>query len=305
MKKILLKKQHNVGRKGGEPDAIVVHWSAGSGDEIKLGQYFERNPGKDASYHRGIGRAGGVAEYVDTANTAWHAGDGEPWDGGRKINARSVGICLCLHGPVDSGWAKQYPARTMSAPHRKRGVRATLWERPTPEQIASLRAMIAELKAKHPSIRYLVGHDDVTRGKIDPGPILDGADLGLAALGIVRIVRRWDTAGAPWEGLDAPAAPTPEPDPATPQEPAQEADEPSPAEPAEPEPEPAKPAPAKPTPAPAPTKAERKAAAKAAKDKARADKASEPAQVAVEPGDSAHGDHGIPEDQEAAARPVE
>lgn len=301
MKKIPLKKQHNVGRKGGEPDTIVVHWSAGSGDEIKLGEYFQRNPSKDASYHRGIGRAGGVAEYVDTANTAWHAGDGDPWDDkpgkpGRKINARSVGICLCLHGPVDSGWAKLHPARTMSAPHRKRGVTAKLWERPTPEQLASLRAMIAELKAKHPSIRYLVGHDDVTRGKIDPGPILDGVDLGLEALGIVRIVRRWDTAGAPWEGLDAPAAATPEPDPATPQEAVQEA-EPSPlAElPApEPEPEPAKPA-------PAPTKAERKAA----KSKARADKASEPAQVAGERGDSAHGDHGIPEDQEAAARPVE
>lgn len=57
-------------------------------------------------------------------------------------------------------------------------------------------------------IRFVLGHDDVTRGKIDPGPILDGVDLGLEALGLRRVRRRWDLAGAPWEGFETPTAPT-------------------------------------------------------------------------------------------------
>jgi len=220
-------KQHNTGRKGGEPDAIVIHWSAGSGDEIKLGEYFQRHPERDASYHRGIGRAGGTAEYVDTANTAWHAGDGVPWDDapgrpGRKINARSVGICLTLLGPVSRAWSKLHPERTLAATHRKRAIRGTLWERPTPEQVTALRATLIELKAKHPSIRWVVGHDDVTAGKQDPGPILDGVDLGLEALGLRWLRRRWDLPGAPWEGAAGAPAPTPAPADRAPQEPASE-----------------------------------------------------------------------------------
>ena len=220
-------KQHNTGRKGGEPDAIVIHWSAGSGDEIKLGEYFQRHPERDASYHRGIGRAGGTAEYVDTANTAWHAGDGVPWDDapgrpGRKINARSVGICLTLLGPVSRAWSKLHPERTLAATHRKRAIRGTLWERPTPEQVTALRAMLIELKAKHPSIRWVVGHADVTAGKQDPGPILDGVDLGLEALGLRWLRRRWDLPGAPWEGAEGAPAPTPAPADRAPQGPASE-----------------------------------------------------------------------------------
>jgi hypothetical protein len=200
------------GRKG-PPDSIGIHWSAGSGDEVAIGRYFQRSPHKEASYHRGIGRAGGTAQYVADGDTAWHAGDGESWDGGRRVNDRSIGIVLALLGPVNKAWATAHPGRALETPHRKRGVKSRLWERPTPEQVTALRRMIAELKAAHPTIRYIFGHDDVTKHKIDPGPILDGVDLGLGALGLTRIVRRWDLPGAPWEGLDAAPQTTPAPEP--------------------------------------------------------------------------------------------
>lgn len=204
-------RQYTPGRRHGEPDCIVIHWSAGSGNVEALGHYFQNNPHREASYHRGIGRDGVAASYVATTDTAWHAGDGTAWDGGRRLNERSVGVCLCLLGNVSAQWATNHPGRTMKADHRKPGVKAKIWERPTPAMVATLRAQLAEIKKAHPSIRYVLGHDDATKGKIDPGPILDGVDLGLTELGLRRLVRRWDLPGAPWEGFDSPAAERPEP----------------------------------------------------------------------------------------------
>ncbi len=310
MRQILLK-QHNAGRRGGEPDAIVIHWSAGSGDEIKLGEYFKRNPTRDVSYHRGIGRAGGVAEYVPTEDTAWHAGDGHPWDDrpgapGRRVNDRSVGICLTLLGPVSREWAKLHPERALFAPHRKRAVRSAAWERPTPAQVAALREQIAEIKARHPGILYVVGHDDVTKNKIDPGPILDGVDLGLEAIGVRWLRRRWDLEGAPWDALPPAPASTPAAATVAPRAAPQvvvvaATSAPAPDEapaPAEPEdddppgpPEPIEPEPVKPAPAPEPSKRAAKRAAQ------RASKAAG-GSVAGGAGDSAPPAHAIPEDQE-------
>lgn len=177
--------------------------------------YFKRNPHREASYHRAIGRDGAVVEMVALGDTAWHAGDGKAWDG-RRVNDRSVGLCLCLRGYVSPAWAATHPDRVLRADHLKPNVRSVLWEKPTPAQVLALRAQIAEVVAAQPSIRYVFGHDDVTAGKIDPGPILDGVDLGLEALGLRRVRRRWDLPGAPWEGLDAPAAPTAHPAPVAP-----------------------------------------------------------------------------------------
>lgn len=197
------------------PDSVCIHWSAGSGDEVAIGRYFQANPHKEASYGYGIGREGGTAQYVADEDTAWHAGDGESWDGLRRVNDRSIGIVLALLGPVTTAWAAAHPTRAIGGVHRKRSVKARFWEAVTPAQVMALRALLRDLKARHPSIRVLFGHDDVTARKVDPGPILDGLDLGLEALGMSRIVRRWDLPGDPWEGLDAvalaPAAPAPSP----------------------------------------------------------------------------------------------
>lgn len=199
-------RQHNAGRHA-PPDSIVIHWSAGPGEASTVARYFARNPKRDASYHRAIGRDGAVVSMVDLADTAWHAGDGTAWDG-RRVNDRSIGLCLCLRGFVTPEWAATHPDRVLKAHHLKPNVHSILWERPTPAQVLALRAQIAEVVAALPSIRFVFGHDDVTAGKIDPGPILDGIDLGLEALGLRRVRRRWDLHGAPWEGFDAPAAPT-------------------------------------------------------------------------------------------------
>jgi len=204
-------KQRRKGRKA-PPDTIVIHWSAGSGDAEAVARYFERSEARQASYHRAIGRDGVTVSMVDLTDTAWHAGDGTAWDE-RHLNDRSVGLCLCNLGPVSKPWAASHPGRSMQAEHAKPGVRGVLWEKPTEIQIAALRAQIADVVAACPSIRFVIGHDDCARRKIDPGPILDGVDLGLEALGLTRLRRRWDLPGDPWEGFAPPVA-APEPAPA-------------------------------------------------------------------------------------------
>lgn len=204
-------RQHNAGRRA-PPDLLVIHWSAGPGEAEQVARYFARNPKRQASYHRAIGRDGGVVEMVPLADTAWHAGDGAAWDS-RRVNDRSVGLCLCLRGYVTAEWAAAHPDRVLRAPHLKPNVRSILWERPTPAQVLALRAQIAEVATAQPSVRFVCGHDDLTRGKIDPGPVLDGVDLGLEALGLRRVRRRWDLPSAPWEGFETSAVPTPAPAP--------------------------------------------------------------------------------------------
>ena len=62
-------------------------------DFVALEAFGLRDDGAGAALNGGfkVGRAGGVAEYVDTADTAWHAGGGDTWDE-RRLNDRSIGL---------------------------------------------------------------------------------------------------------------------------------------------------------------------------------------------------------------------
>jgi N-acetylmuramoyl-L-alanine amidase CwlA len=69
-------------------DFIVMHW--GVVTNIQQIDNEVLNPNREMSYHYALDKSV-VHQYVDEANTAWHAG---VWD----INQRSVGVCIAA-GP--------------------------------------------------------------------------------------------------------------------------------------------------------------------------------------------------------------
>lgn len=192
-------------------DTIVLHWTAGRGDAYTAARYFKnlhrfgdvvRRP--TASYHYTIGRDGLVVQLVDDSRAAWHAGDGDGrlWDRkvtgdrrGRPANLRSIGIALCNRGPMPVAEGG------VAAEHDKPGITWTSFE-PYPEaQVETLRALLAELAAKHQP-KFICGHADITHGKGDPGPLLPWDRLGLDDLGVRRVRRMWP--GSDWTPQIAP-----------------------------------------------------------------------------------------------------
>ncbi len=59
------------GRKGNKPEAIVIHVMEGS---LSGTDSWFKNPASKVSAHYGIGKNGEVHQYVQEADTAWHAG---------------------------------------------------------------------------------------------------------------------------------------------------------------------------------------------------------------------------------------
>lgn len=202
------------GRSGTTVDLVVVHYTAGRGDENAAARLFA-SPTRKASAHFVVGRTGGVVQCVDTDDTAWHAGDSgrarvpEAWqlddaNGAhvlleevralpRHNNLRSIGVELC-----NRGWAPRGPGRYATARHRNPASRSTLWESYPDEQIDSLRRLVARLQAEHPSLRYVTGHEDCTHedtlgepgAKLDPGPLFPWRTL--TSLGLKRIAYDFD-----------------------------------------------------------------------------------------------------------------
>ncbi len=107
------------------------------------------------SSHYAIGRDGEIVRFVHDADRAYHAGPSKmPMDETRTgANEFSIGIELMASHPADDA--------TVVTPE----------DAYTPEQYASLQALMAQLCADH-GIRYVVGHDEIAPGrKTDPGPL--------------------------------------------------------------------------------------------------------------------------------------
>lgn len=193
---------HYRGRNGFPVELLVMHYTAGRGDERGTGRVFA-SPSRNASAHFGIGRSGGLAQYVALDDAAWHAGDGKaptaeqldehgtvPLSMAREqINRRSVGIEIC-----NRGWAPGGANPRVEARHRNPGCRSKSWESFSPEQYVSLRRLVAPLRERFPTMRYVLGHEDVTFQKTDPGPAFDWSEL--RGFGLTRVT--YDFAAHDW-----------------------------------------------------------------------------------------------------------
>lgn len=201
---------HYRGRSRYTVDLLVIHYTAGKGDERTTARVFA-SPRREASAHFCIGRGGGVAQCVDVDDAAWHAGDGgharaptvEQLDdvgvGGlvplaqvpmrpKVNNLRSIGIELC-----NRGWAPRGPGAYVAGTHRNPACGSTSWESYAEPQLATLVTVVKCLRERFPTMRYVTGHEDVTHqdtlgkpgAKVDPGPAFPWSCL--AGLGLRRV----------------------------------------------------------------------------------------------------------------------
>jgi N-acetylmuramoyl-L-alanine amidase len=173
-------------------ELFVFHYTAGRGDETALGKLFSTGI-RPASAHFGVGRTGGVAQYVDTDRDAWHAGTSS-FMGKAPVGDRSIGIEIC-----NAGWR----GKGFEGAHRNPRCKALEWESYRPAQIEALHVLCTELIEAHPTLRYITGHEDIqnpgtapVRGsKVDPGPAFPWhafTDLGLT-------IMQWDFATKQWK----------------------------------------------------------------------------------------------------------
>jgi N-acetyl-anhydromuramyl-L-alanine amidase AmpD len=205
------------GRGTHKPEMIVVHWSAGWGDDDAIADYFVAPKKKkalatdgttkwvprDASYHFAVGRMGSVTQLVDTDDTAWHSGGGVDWAGRKDINARSIGVCLANRGPVKASELKRLEAaQVYHGKHTKPGFHGygATFEAYNFEAMDALRQLVEQLVRLHPTITGVCGHEDLVRGKGDPGPAFNTWNPRWSDMGLVRHVRDWKSGKwRPWE----------------------------------------------------------------------------------------------------------
>lgn len=175
-------------------EAIVIHFTGGHGDERSLGRFFQTSR-RPRSSHYGVGRTGGLAQYVREGRVAFHAGDGmlpthlgltrDPtrlWTD--TVNQRTIGIEVC-----NRGFASSRPGRARVAlRHRNPRSTSTSWEVFPEAQMVALVDLCSNIRAYNPEIKYVLGHEDVTNyvtaggSKLDPGPAFPWELLAPAGL---------------------------------------------------------------------------------------------------------------------------
>ncbi len=188
------------------PEAIVIHYTAGpslTGAVATLTRPKSVKHPSPASAHTVTGPDGKVTQLVPFNRQAWHAGTSS-WDGRPSLNKWSVGLELVnpgfltrrADGQWETYWHQIVPeADVMVARHKHAGPASKPkgWRVYPEAQIAACYAQCAALCDTYPTIRLLLGHDDIApKRKSDPGPAFPTAKL------------------AAWLGLDtAPLTPTP------------------------------------------------------------------------------------------------
>lgn len=99
----------------------------------------------------------------------------------KGYNDKAIGITIVNPGPLRmhpdgvlrTSYGKEWPADdAVKLRHRLAGVQWEWWAKYTDEEIETLGQVCGALLRRYPSIQRIVGHDEVTPGKIDPGPAL-------------------------------------------------------------------------------------------------------------------------------------
>lgn len=211
-------------------DALVLHYAVDGdqspdGDEepslnfatrershdcMDVARSFAR-PSRKASAHFVIGRDGSKVQCVPLDRTSWHAGKGAlPREGAgpvekprrREMNRRSIGIELCSAGFAVEKLRVPTTQRVMAA-HPARPRKRMEWETFSPQQIETLRYVVALVMMRHPELRFVVGHEDVVNrhtlgrigGKVDPGPAFPWHAIEWGGLGLTRLRYDYDARG--------------------------------------------------------------------------------------------------------------
>ncbi len=147
-------------RRGGRvADLLILHYTGMTSAEAACGWLC--NPQSGVSCHYLVDEAGEVAQMVDEAMRAWHAG-ASSWEGDSDVNSRSIGIEI--HNPGPEGGYPDFPAVQMAS-------------------VAALARDVVERLRIRPE--HVLAHSDVAPGrKIDPGEKFDWKGLAAAGIGI-------------------------------------------------------------------------------------------------------------------------
>ena len=161
----------------GEPDMIILHYTAGS-SAISSAKFLVR-PDVKASAHVVIGRDGQVIQLVPFNIEAWHAGKSS-YGGRSELNHYSIGIELDNLGQLrlEGGrfvaeCGKEVPVGEVYT--EDSGGEPTYWHDYTDVQMRVLNEVGGLLVDTYP-IGDIVGHSEVTSRKVDPGPALRVAE---------------------------------------------------------------------------------------------------------------------------------
>ena len=177
------------------PKFLVIHYTAGwttAGDLHTLVKSKRK-----ASCQLVVSRQGDMYQTCALNRRAWHAGPSRS-HGYSDLNSHAIGMELS-----NIGWLKKIGSDTWKDPygqliagngkfinkdrkmeckvpisdwemgrHRNNGSGQFSWEPFDERQLDSTELMVEAMLAKYPTIKYIVGHDEIdTRGwKTDPGP---------------------------------------------------------------------------------------------------------------------------------------
>lgn len=143
----------------GPTDILVLHYTGMDSPERAL--KWLRDPESSVSSHYFVFEDGRIAQLVDEADRAWHAGKAV-WDGETDINSRSIGI-------------------EIANPGHEYGYRAF------PDvQIDAVIALCRDILARNPipAERVLAHSDIAPTRKEDPGELFPWDKLAAAGIGI-------------------------------------------------------------------------------------------------------------------------
>lgn len=156
-------------------DFIVLHYTAGTSAQSSIAWLTSKRA--KASAHLVIARDGNITQLVPFNKCAWHAGNSE-WGNRVGLNKYSIGIEMDNAGKLTQQgekW-KSWSGHTINkddvimATHKNEST-PTGWHTYTQAQIEAALMVSETLAAHYPSIKDIIGHDDIAPiRKIDPGP---------------------------------------------------------------------------------------------------------------------------------------
>lgn len=131
-----------------------------------------------SSVHYVIDRDGIIYQCVDESYSAWHAGSGT-WDNDsqytNRMNQYSIGIELLAIGTEDEMSLYLDSAAYAAIDDENIGY--------TDAQYSSLNLLLSDITARNTSITYdaqhIIGHDEYSSNKNDPGSLFDWSKIGI------------------------------------------------------------------------------------------------------------------------------
>jgi len=155
------------------PEGVVIHYTGSQSAPGALEHLT--NPKTEVSAHFLIDAAGRGYQLAPCTVKAWHAGESS-FEGRPGVNEYAIGIELVNPGPLvkrvegyfDYNGAPWHGS-VITAKHKRAGIAHRYWAGYPPTQLGSALDLVAAL-VMHYRLRFVIGHDDITDRKIDPGP---------------------------------------------------------------------------------------------------------------------------------------